>query len=125
MTPLQQELLEAIEARVEVKRIRIELHKYLFVRTDIHRYVTREANALMRKGLVECMGNQLYLSMKGRKTMNELADLSDHTNLWPFETKAEVGPCVDFVIAGQGKVLIDGEVTAEQLDAIAAELRRK
>lgn len=51
-----------------------------------------------------------------------MTDLSDHTNLWPFETAEDVGPCVDFMIAGQGKVLIDGECTFEQLIAIAREL---
>lgn len=54
-----------------------------------------------------------------------MADLSDHTNLWPFETAEDIGPCVDFMVAEQGKVLIDGECTFEQLIAIARELGKK
>lgn len=48
-------------------------------------------------------------------------DLSDHTNLFPFSTAEESGPCVDFLVT-PGKVLIDGECTFEQLIAIAREL---
>lgn len=61
VTRLQQELLDALLAGVEVKLIRFEKHKHLFTRTDIHMYVTREANALLRKGLIECIEGKLKL----------------------------------------------------------------
>lgn len=66
ITKLQQELLDAILAGVDVKLIRFEKHKHLFIRKDIHTYVTREANALLRKGMIECIGGRLHLVRKDR-----------------------------------------------------------
>lgn len=66
VTALQQELLDALLAGVQVKLIRIEAHKHLFTRLDIHTYVTREANALLRKGMIECIGGRLHLVRKER-----------------------------------------------------------
>lgn len=66
ITVLQQDLLDAILAGVNIKLIRFEKHKHLFLRTDIHTYVTREANALLRKGMIECIGGRLHLVRKDR-----------------------------------------------------------
>lgn len=66
ISDLQQELLDALLGGVEVKLIRFEKHKHLFVRKDIHTYVTREANALLRKGMIECIGGKLHLVRKDR-----------------------------------------------------------
>lgn len=64
LTPLQSTLLKAIRNGVRVTRIQVEPHKHIYVRKSmegINKNVTREAHALLRKGLVQERGDSLHM----------------------------------------------------------------